>query len=213
MSELKLIRESVVMSDEQPKTAALFERMQTIAGRDLRELLGDQNEISCHHAAQGVVLQYCILQCLAADAQRNSWNLYDKVDGSALAPVNGEQAEHAFGAYRRNFDASPILHDFDKRHQAAVDEIVVFDRGSGCIDHLAGCKLNVIALVQHLIANCRRQREKDAIEDFFARATQRIPRELSENHPSSLNDILACVGRGGQVKGILARERSMSPYS
>ena len=177
MRELKLIGEGVVMRDEQPKTAALFERMQTIAGRALHELLGEQNEISCHHAAQIVVLQHCILQCLAADAQRDSWNLYDKVDGTALAlaPVNGEHAEHAFGAHRRNFDASPILHDFDKRHQAAVDEIGVFDRGSGCIEQLAGCKLNVIALVQHLIANRRRQREKDAIEDFFARATQRIP--------------------------------------
>ena len=174
MRELKLIGEGVVMRDEQPKTTTLFERMQTIAGRALHELLGEQNEILCHHAAQGVVLQYCILQCLAADAQRDSRNLHDKVDGTALAPVNGEHAEHAFGAHRRNFDASPVLHDFDKRHQAAVDEIGVFDRFVGCIEHLAGCKLNVIALIQHLIANCSRQREKDAIEDFFARATQRI---------------------------------------
>ena len=51
MGELKLIREDVVMSDEQPFAAALLERMQTMAGGNLRELLGDQNEVSRHDAA------------------------------------------------------------------------------------------------------------------------------------------------------------------
>jgi hypothetical protein len=132
------------------------------------------------------VLRYGVLQCLAADAQRGCWHLHDMFDKSTAGPVSaGELPEQAFGADRRNFDASPVLHDFDKRYQAAVDEIGIFDRLGGRIDHLAGGKLNVIALVQYLVANCGRQREKDAIEDFLARATQRIPRELGENHPIS----------------------------
>ncbi len=56
------------MSDEQPLTATLFERMQTIAGGNLRELFGDQEEVTCHHAAQSIVLRYCILQRPEVDA-------------------------------------------------------------------------------------------------------------------------------------------------
>ena len=134
------------MSDEQPLTAALLERMQAIAGRDLRELFGDQDEVSCHRAAQSGVLRYCILQFAAVDAQRCRWNLYDMVDESAVEPVSGEKAQQAFSADRRNFDASPILHNFDKRDQAGVDEIGIFDRGAARVDHLAGCKLDAIAL-------------------------------------------------------------------
>jgi len=174
MRELKLIREGVVMSDEQPIAAALFERMQTIASRDLRQFFGDQEEIPCQHAAQSVVLPYFILQCPAADAQCAYWNLDDMIHKSAVELVSGEQAEQAFDAHRRNFDASPILHNFDKRHQTAVDKIGVFNRRAGCIDHLAECELNVIAMAQHFITNRARQHEKDAIEDFFAQCFPRV---------------------------------------
>lgn len=68
MSELKLIEEDAVMRDKEPMAAALFERVQPIAGRDLRELLGHQEEVPCHHAAKRVVFQHCIVQCRAVDA-------------------------------------------------------------------------------------------------------------------------------------------------
>ena len=164
------------MSDEQPLTATLFERMQTITGRDLRKLLGDQEKVTCHHAAQSFVFRYCLLQCPTADAQCEYWNLYDMVHESTVKAVSGEQAEKALGANRGNFDASPIFHTFNERHQARVDEISVFDDGTARIDYLAGCELNAVALVQHLLANCVRQRKKDAIENFFACATQRPAR-------------------------------------
>lgn len=173
MSELKLIGEGVVMSDEEPKTAALFERMQSIAGRDLRELLGDQEQVACHHTLQGIVFLNRILQCLAADAQRGGRNLDDMIHKSAIEPVCREQAKQAFSTDRRNFDAPPILHGFDERHDAAVDEIGVFDRGGGRIDDLPGRELDVFAVTQYFIADCAWQREKNAIEEFFARATQR----------------------------------------
>ncbi len=113
--------------------------MQTIAGRDLREVLGDEEEITRHHATQSIVLRYCILQRPKVDAQRAHWNLYDMVDESTVKSVSGEQAEKALGANGGNFDASPILHAFDQRDQAAIDEIGVFDRGAASVDRLAGC--------------------------------------------------------------------------
>ena len=67
--------------------------------------------------------------------------------------IGCEKPEKAFGTYRRDFDASTVLHSFDQGHQAAVDEICMFDLASGCIDYLAGCKLNVIAVAQHRLAN------------------------------------------------------------
>lgn len=97
------------------------------------------------------------------------------VHESAVEPVSREQAEQAFGAHRRDFDASPILHDFDQRHQAGVDKIGIFDRGSGGINDVAGRELDMFAVMQNLIANCPGQREKDAIEDFFTCEMQRQP--------------------------------------
>ncbi len=126
-------------------------------------------------------------------------DLYDMVHESMVKTVSGEQAEKAFSADGGNFDASPILHTFEKRHQAAVDEIGVFDRGTACIDHVAGCKLNVLALPQHLLANFARQRKKNAIEDFFACATQRTA-PTAEYEPT-LMSTFAFLRRGGQVKG------------
>ena len=182
MRELKLIRQGVVMGDEQPLTATLFQRMQTIAGRDLCELFGYQKKVTCHHAAQSVVLRHCSLQRPTADAQREHWNLHDMVHESTVKSVSGEQAKKAFRANSGNFGASPILHTFHKRHQAAVDEIGVLDCSPACIDHLAGCQFDLLALPQNLLANCARQRKKDAIEKFFACATQRTaPRKLSVN--------------------------------
>jgi len=160
------------VSDEQPLTAALFERMQSIAGRDLRELLGDQKQVTRHDAAQSGVLRHCTLQFTAADAQSRGWNLYEVVHQRAAEPVSGKKTQQAFGANRRDFDASPILHYFDKRDQAAVDEIGIFDRGASGINHLAGRKLDLIALAQQLVANFARQREKNAIGNFLVCATQ-----------------------------------------
>ncbi len=80
------------------------------------------------------------------------------VDESVAKSVSGEQTQQAFRADGSNFDASAVLHDFDQRYQAAIEEIGVFDDGPARVDHLAGWKLNLVALTQYLIANAARQR-------------------------------------------------------
>ena len=74
------------MGDEQPLTATLFQRMQTVAGRDLCELFGYQKKVTYHHAAQSVVLRHCCLQRPTADAQREHWNLHDMVHEARSNP-------------------------------------------------------------------------------------------------------------------------------
>ncbi len=152
-----------VVRHQQPAAAALFQRVEVIAGRGLRDLVEEGMRIVTHHSAQGGVLRQRFREQVGFHPQAGTGHLDVDAGRRAVVAEYQRQPHHPFIADGSDFRRLAVAHRVHERTDAALDEIDVFDGLVRAVERLPVGKPDRLQVASQAGVIARRQQREQAV--------------------------------------------------